>query len=73
MKNLLYGLKLKDKKMYVEDIEIYNEKQEVEIAYQFERDFAKSYEYETNANRIRRLAKDYSNIDLEVIVLRERV
>lgn len=69
MNNLIYGLKLKDKKMYVEEVE--DLKTNPQIATIDDRNYAKEYE-NIRSIKVTREILLKNNIETEIIVLRER-
>lgn len=70
MDNLIYGLRLKDKRLYVEETE--DLMTDPQAAFIDDRNYAKEYEYFGSAKRVMNcLLKN--NIETEVIVLRERL
>lgn len=67
--NLIYGVKLVGKRLYVEEVdELGNEPQ---IAYVDDRDYAREWLYKANANKVK-VALSRLGVESEVIVLRER-
>lgn len=69
MDNLVYGIKKKNKKEYLEYVDDLASGPEASFIY--DRKYAKGYSRLTHANRTQRLLAKH-NIETEVIVLREK-
>lgn len=69
MNNLIYGIKKKNQRLYLEDIE--ELKTKPEVSFVFDREYARKYFDIGRANRVRNILLKH-NIPTEVIVLGER-